>query len=211
MKTPLAPFWRKERYSYQEALKIVAWWRYGPDDDSLHPGADAKIGREARQNADRDIRPLLQRDKIPDQPPSPRISRRESDWLQGSSPKDPWLRSGFGKPGWGFNDKTSDDFGRFNLPPPAWLAFEDLAALCPGVFGDSGRGTSDASASGQALARLSHAENIACRQQIEDWDREHGHLYQNATKAADAAVQAKLVPVAYRTIYIWILARRKRK
>ncbi|WP_295401691.1 hypothetical protein [uncultured Thiocystis sp.] len=181
----------------------MAWWCYGPDDDSLHPGVDAKPSQDAQRNAIKKITPLLQRDESPSDPQP--IKRRTSNWLGGNS--------GFGKREWlerGFGRDDGENVARA-LPPPPWIAFSALAALCPGVFGDSGRGTSDASASGQALARLSHAENIACRQQIEDWDREHGYLYQNATKATEAAVQAKLVPVAYRTIYTWILARRKRK
>ena len=130
---PLPPGWRKERYSYQEALEIVGWWRYG----GPRPGTDAKMSRTAQQNARQDILPFLRRDERPDQPPAPRITRRPSNWLPPlhTYPADePWLRSGFGKPEWGFNHQTDDDFGRVNLPPPSWVALEDLESLCPGVF-----------------------------------------------------------------------------
>ena len=133
MMEPLPPGWRKERYNYLVALRMVARWRYG----GPHPGIDAKISREARWNADRELMPLRQYDQRPAESPAPPITRRPSNWLRAFPPDDPWLASGFDKPGWGFEtSRPNDEFGRVNLPPPPWIAFADLEQLCPGAFGE---------------------------------------------------------------------------
>lgn len=174
MMEPLPVGWRKERYSYHEALRIVAWWRYG----APHPGTDAKMSKEAKWNADRDIRPRLRHDKRPDQPPAPRITRRPSNWfppLHTYPADEPWLRSGFGKPEWGFNHRTDDDFGRVNLPPAAWVAFEDLESLCPGAFGEIAPADPAPSRTSASQRRAEKILELAESLGIDPFDRGHGN------------------------------------
>ena len=118
---PLPIGWRKDRYTWHEALRIVAWRRYG----GPHPGTDAKPSREARANATRDLKPVVRSEPIA---ATPRAQAKQSNWVTN------WRNSEFYRPGWELEPRRTSATHIRAPVNRSWIDRSDLEALCPGLF-----------------------------------------------------------------------------
>lgn len=132
---PLPDAWKKPDYSYKEALRIVAWWRYG----GPHPAHDADPSRKVQGYAAADLRPIVQSEERELHNNHNNHNKKMSDQFyrycgdgEISDRYEVLSRELIlGKSGIEIKERRSPSVTYIRV---TWVLYDALLALCPGIF-----------------------------------------------------------------------------